>query len=395
MSETEQPIYANHAAIKASVQDDASDIFKPELSISENVKNLLAESVRFTNRRLFEPIVLAYVLLPSALCKTLPYLFFNGEAGSGKSSVGTIGSGLNNNETQQGNTTFASLRNWVNRYSFHDSQHTSPKNCCLVWDDITSAFLRDPKMYSFLKSGYSEKSSICAIALPEGEILQFHTFCPKIMSSIDPFYYRSEFVEITRRLIIIPCQCIEKMNDLSLSQYTTEELNTDILDLKTVSLKDYANQFFYFWQDNDNSVKFVETAQSLRNRKKPIKTSKSFPATDYELVPDLIACGYVHGLWSLQEGYDLFLEYFTFKKDVILKQKSALTEMLKTFIFKMTSVQGDSKIVPVQLKDALMLAQKQGELDRYPSIETINTEMAMLGYRLEQIGMVTYWVPFQ
>lgn len=392
---TNTALLLDYRALKEEIPDELAELYDHNLSIGANLLLLLSESVRLTNRRLLEPIVAAYLMLPSALCDTLPYLACIGEAGSGKSTIGFIGSGLWNNQALQGNSTFASLRNWVTKNSFYDHSNEQLCNCMLVWDDITGFFLKDIKMYSFLKSGYSVKSSICTIALDKGEILSFHTFCPKILSSIDKFYLRSEFTEITRRLLIIPTQKLDKMSDSSLDQYAEVDSSNGLINLKNCNLQDYRKALFSSWQNPNTVHEFIRVNRALQSRSKPIKTSRSVASTDYELMPNLIACGYVQGIWELQEGYDLLAEYFKFKSDNILKNKSALTEHLQQFVTIQNTVCPTRKIIPQTLKDNLANQLKFGALDKYPSIETINSEMFDLGYSLQKQGNETYWMPFQ
>lgn len=384
----------DYRALKSEAHDELSDLYDHELSIGVNLLLLLSESIRFANRRLFEPIAATYLMLPSALCDTLPYLACIGEAGSGKSTIGFIASGLWGTQPLQGNSTFASLRNWVSKNSFYDTGNQQLANCMLVWDDITGYFLKDIKMYSFLKSGYSIKSSICTIALEKGDILQFHTFCPKVLSSIDKFYLRSEFTEITRRLLIIPTQKLDKMTDSSLSQYSDMDDTNGLLNLKSCDLTQYKNGLFSSWQDLTKVKTFNQLTKDLTGRKKPIKTSRKIGSAEYELMPNLIACGYVQGIWELQEGYDLLEDYFVYKNEVILKNKSALSEHLAQFVLVRTYLSEDKKIIPQTLKDDLNIQLKIGALDKYPSIETINTEMFNLGYSLQKVGTETYWLPF-
>ena len=384
----------DYRALKNEAHDELSDLYDSNLSIGANLLLLLSESIRFTNRRLFEPIAATYLMLPSALCDTLPYLACIGEAGSGKSTIGFIASGLWGTQPLQGNSTFASLRNWVSKHSFYDHGNNQLANCMLVWDDITGYFLKDIKMYSFLKSGYSLKSSICTIALEKGEILQFHTFCPKVLSSIDKFYLRSEFTEITRRLIIVPTQKLDKMTESSLSQYSDMDDTSGLLNLKSCDLTQYRNGLFQSWQDLTKVKAFNQLSKDLTGRKKPIKTSRKITSAEYELMPNLIACGYVQGIWEMQDGYNLLEEYFIYKNEVILKNKSALSEHLTQFVMMQSYLSPDRKIVPQTLKDNLSVQLKIGALDKYPSIETINHEMFELGYSLQKIGTETYWLPF-
>lgn len=383
----------DYAALKSEQANEITDLYDENLTIGQNLLELLSESIRFTNRRLYEPIVAAYLLLPSALCDTLPYLACIGHAGSGKSSVGFIASGLHGTNTLQGNSTFASLRNWVSKNSFYDEGNNQLKNCMLVWDDITGYFLKDIKMYSFLKSGYSLKSSMCSIAIDKGEILTFHTFCPKVLSSIDKFYLKTEFTEICRRLIIIPTEKLDNMGEQSLGQYAEKDATIPLINLKGCNLKPYKDALHQFWQTETNCRQFYATATQLRSRKKPIKVPKGIQSTDWELIPDLLACGYVNGIWQLQDGCDLLCEYFTYKQNEILKNKSILTEHINQFVIMSQYLRTDKAIIPQSLKDSLNIALKTGALDRHPSIETINEEMLNLGYTLQKQGGETYWLP--
>ena len=203
-----------------SYRDTWRDIYDDSLSLPANLLRILKKTIYLPED--FYDLVATYFLLPSALCRVVPYLFLHGQSGSGKSTVAKVASYLHGIDINSSSDTFAGIRNSLNRRRWGQVEVPSgdPKypsyykevelNTCMVWDDVDSAvFTNNPDLYRLFKFGYDRSTD--KIILSSGETginLEFRCFCPKIFSSISPLHLDDRFKELRRRLIVIPCKRI-------------------------------------------------------------------------------------------------------------------------------------------------------------------------------------------
>lgn len=191
----------NYAALLSSedgIADTWREIYDESLSLPWNVHHILQQTILLPHD--FYDIIAAYFLLPSALCRNIPYLFLYGQSGSGKSTVAKIASYLHGVPINSSSDTFAAIRNALEdrRYGHATIQDPDnpdntwtdkvPRNTIMVWDDINAqTFTSQPNLYNMLKFGTNKSTSTIAISGKEiGETLKFNCFCPKVFSSISP-----------------------------------------------------------------------------------------------------------------------------------------------------------------------------------------------------------------
>ncbi len=185
---------------KTKLIDSWEVLYERDLSLAQNLLNFLKRSVVLPHD--FYDLIVAYLLIPSALSQVVPYVFLFGQSGTGKSTLGKLASywyGVNINSS---NDTFASIRNSLNEQKYQeifiptDDEHLPPVvkhtevNTAMIWDDIDpSVFSNNSNIYRLFKFGYDRATDKITISSENrGENLEFHCFCPKIFSSISPFH---------------------------------------------------------------------------------------------------------------------------------------------------------------------------------------------------------------
>jgi hypothetical protein len=95
-----------------SCVDTWRDIYDESLSLPDNLLSILKRTIFLPHD--FYDIITVYFLLPSALCRVVPYLFLFGQSGSGKSTLAKIASYLHGVDINSSSDTFAGIRNSLN-----------------------------------------------------------------------------------------------------------------------------------------------------------------------------------------------------------------------------------------------------------------------------------------
>jgi hypothetical protein len=383
--------YKDYSAFLQTAQIEYADwSYDDQDTLANNLLDLIRQSVIIPDPQIYYPIITAYLLLPSALCSSFPYLLCYGKAGCGKSTIGYIAAGLYGVEVLQGNTTFAALRNTTNTRLFHDKEiKESRRNACLIWDDIEPRFLRDEKMYSFFKSGYKLKSDLCRLAGKEpGEVMEFHTFIPKIFSTIHNFFTRHEFSEIERRLIVIPHKRYSEFTEqelMDLDAYDSMASPDNLIDISLVNFEGLHQAYVRHWLQDDNIKSFVDTAASLKRKNKGFRIPNQIGRKNWDILPDLLACGIHFELWTLNEGLSLFSKYYEIRSE-LNKDPSGIGKYLEDYLvtfetkFKASGI--SLEFEPKDIKRELIQAYNAGILQTSPHNSLIAEAMNGLGYEL-------------
>lgn len=89
--------------------DTWQEVYDSSSPLAWNLLNILKTTIFLPHN--FYDIITAYFLLPSALCRTIPYLFLYGQSGSGKSTVAKVASYLHGCSINSSSDTFAGIRN--------------------------------------------------------------------------------------------------------------------------------------------------------------------------------------------------------------------------------------------------------------------------------------------
>jgi hypothetical protein len=388
---------------------DYSALFKSEDGISSTWREIYDESLSLPGnllsilkRTIFLPhdhyeIIAAYFLLPSALCKVVPYLFLQGLSGSGKSTVAKVASYLHGVTINSSSDTFAGIRNSLNdrRTAYIEISTDDPnypfrqkkveRNTCMVWDDVdASVFINSPDLYRLFKFGYDRSTDKIILSSKDvGENLEFRCFCPKIFSSISPLHLDDRFKELKRRMIVIPCKRVEELSDARKEELsvTDNDWQTKLLDITAYNWQGFSQLFEDFW-DADNAWSFLTVRKIIG------QSVKGLSSQQRAISLDLLATGIASGIWQDEViAVDAIKSYWSwFKSD---NDKGAgLTGLLKQFIAQETAnakAGGTVLMLPtVYIRSQVDIWVHQGWLYERPKGSTISDALLDLGLRLQQ-----------
>ena len=319
--------------------DTWQELYDSTSPLAWNLLNILKDTIFLPHD--FYDIITSYFLLPSALCRTIPYLFLYGQSGSGKSTVAKIASYLHGCSINSSSDTFAGIRNdlekrrygWAEIPDEHSPTGTSNKrverNTCMVWDDVDSnVFINSPDLYRLFKFGSNKASDKIIISGKEtGTNLEFHCFCPKIFSSISPLHLDDRFRELRRRLIVIPCQRIEELSDERKQELgvTRNDWQGKLLDLDAYDWSGFNEVFADYW-DMEMAKAFIVTRKVLS------QTIKGLTSQQRGISLDLMATGIATGVWQDEyQALERMKTYWGWFKDETEKS-AGLGTLLKEYI---------------------------------------------------------------
>ena len=252
-------------------------VYNYDLSYPENLLNLFRQAVILPQD--FYSILTAYTLLPSVLCKRVPYLFLYGISGSGKSTIGKLIAYIHNITITSSETTYAAIRNSLRERKhkyitisqddpiFPERNKLVEANAFMVWEDISSkTFLAKPEIYNMFKFGYDKSCDTIQMSSDiKGQNETFRCFCPKVFSSIDPIHALDDFKELRRRLIVIPTNKIE--ND------------SNLLDIDTIDFTGFNFLFQKYWNIEQASI-WLTIRKALPRRFKGLSSTESAISQD-------------------------------------------------------------------------------------------------------------------
>ena len=360
-----------------------------------NLNNILRCTVLLPHD--FYDIITAYFLLPSALCRTVPYLFLYGQSGSGKSTVAKVASYLHGCAISSSSDTFAGIRNDLEkrRHGYaevaleNDTQQTWNKpverNIAMVWDDIdASVFTNSPDIYRLFKFGSNKATDKITISGKEtGTNLEFHTFCPKIFSSISPLHLNDSLKELRRRLIVIPFKRIEELSDNRKAELgvTADNWQSKLIDLDVYDWSEFSQHFENYW-DMDRALEFVNTRRELSQGIRGLTTQQR------SISLDLMTTGIVSGVWESKEQALERIKYYWgwFKQET--EKNAGLSGLLKDYL-KQEQRNASNGGIPLQLHTSQVRTQvnywvEQGWLFEKPRPREVKEAMYDLGMRLQK-----------
>ena len=303
-------------------------------------------TVEFETRFVFLPddyydIIAAYMLIPSALAKVVPYLFLYGQSGTGKSTLGKLISYFWGVPINTSGDTYASIRNSLNDRKYQDIEIPSKDpsfpsiykkvevNTGMVWDDIdSSVVLNTPYFFRMLKVGYDSSTDKISISSDiKGENLEFRCFSLKVFSSISPIHLEDSLKELQRRLIVIPFKRIEDVSDERLAQLgtTKDTWPKHLLNINAFDWKGFSSLFTNFWNRELAEV-------YLLNRKTLMNTLTGLSSKERAISLDLLSAGIASGIWKDEiQGVARLKNYFDwFEREI--NQFSGTSKYLKDYI---------------------------------------------------------------
>ena len=374
------------------LSDTWEEIYDSSSPLAWNLLNILKTTIFLPQD--FYDIIATYFLLPSALCRTVPYLFLYGQSGSGKSTVAKVASYLHGCSINSSSDTFAGIRNDLEkrRYGWAEiPDETMPtgswnkrveRNICMVWDDVDpSVFINSPDLYRLFKFGSNRASDKITISSKEtGTNLEFHCFCPKVFSSISPLHLDDRFKELKRRLIVIPCKRVEELSD-----ERKQELNVNrdtwqskLLDLDVYDWKGFSQVFAEYW-DMDRAKTFIDI------RKRLYQSVRGLTSQQRGISLDLMATGIASGVWGdAIVATERMKTYWKWFKDETEKN-AGLSSLLKEYI-KVESKNAlnggrSLEIYTASLRSQIDIWVQQGWLYEKPRPSSIRELMLDLGMR--------------
>lgn len=307
----------------------------------------------------------AYSLLPSLFCKILPIVEINGQAGTGKSQLLVAMSKISNNGVISGQSTGASLKNYINVIRWADPEtKTMEKNCLLFIDNLNEdCFKKEEYLSSFL-NGYSRATDRTFISNGKGQNIEFRTFCGKVYTTI----WERNSTELHRRTVTIKTH---KIADLD-----------DTLEPEDVNWYDIKSAVFCFWRNSDNWNQFAITHKLYGKTAKP-KHSKEY----WVLLRDVLVTGVCTGVWHDLES--AITETAQWLENALKTRTNLLETIICQSLEEILGVPKDDweemskkhKIhaAPRNLKDAIEQSVIDGLIER-PKLAQIQQILAKFGF---------------
>ena len=371
------------------------ELYDDSLLLPDNFLHLLRSTVYLPHD--FYDVIAVYALLPSALCRNIPYLFLCGASGSGKSTIGKLISFLHGVKINSSSNTFAGVRNdldkrrrvIVDRVDPENPEQTfrtyAEGNTCMVWDDVdASVFASSPNLYRLFKFGSNRASSVITLSSKEvGENLEFSTFCPKTLSSISPLHLDDRFRELRRRLIVIPCKKIEELSEERRVELGAngDDWQSKLIDVDVYDWKGFSEEFKLWW-DLPTAQGFVDARKALS------KSATGLSSLQRAVSLDLLACGIACDIWSDEnQALERMKTYWSwFKQET--EKNAGLGGLLKEYIKQeeknAKAVNTPLAIHSQQLRNQLNNWYQTGYLLESPRASEVKSLMFDLGMRLQQ-----------
>ncbi len=371
------------------------DIYDDDLSLPSNLLSILKRTVFLPQD--FYDVVTAYLLLPSALCRVVPYLFLFGQSGSGKSTLAKLASYLHGVSINSSSDTFAGIRNSLNKRRCAQIEMPSddPKfpswykeverNTCMVWDDVdASVFVNSPDLYRLFKFGYDRSTDKITLSSSEtGVNLEFHCFCPKVFSSITPLHLDDRFKELKRRMIVIPCKRVEELSEERKAELgiTRDNWQSKLLDVTAYDWKGFDKKFDELW-NMDTGEMFLSTRKMLSNY------SLDFNSQQSAISFDLLTTGLTLGIWDeIDEGIERLRTYWDWFQEET-ETSGGLGQLLKQFIAQeeknFATISQPPELYVAQIRGQIEIWVAQGWLFERPKSSEVKAALLDLGMRQQQ-----------
>lgn len=406
----------------------------------QNIIDLYENFMLLPEQDIQLPIIAAFACQNTPLLNISNTLFvYSRLAGSGKSTVAELIAALQgvlqNKEMQQGASTFASVRNFIQNHQYYTTPGGFPlsdrvtqtyleKNICLILDDFPAASLGDPSYYNLLKS-YKRSSAFIKKAerikdSPDEPardvVVSFAVFCNKVLTACYMIFGNPTFQELTRRCFFIKCLKLE-----DIPGYSELDARGGLDEFFKVSEVDWSgiDQEFHEAWDESAVARYQEVYKQLR---KP----NNLTTAQWEISKPLVASGVALGVWqdglsddgkiisartnalkSIKRYWDWFIiQGLDSKSGIELVLESAIDTWILTANNPdenqpMFSIGKPNPYFPMKpdliatdwIELKLEQAKKRGELDKNPSAKIRNEVMELLGYRLRRLSGHNHYCP--
>lgn len=388
----------DYAMFRSAATDDWTELVEGD-DFAEYLVSLVPQCVMLPRGDFQLPIVLSYLMLPSALCRHVPILFSHGSPGTGKSELAKLACLIHGIRPIGSNSTPTSLRNAImsNRFGepVEGQYYEREKHAVLAWEDVNPQEMRkhEGALFNLLKLGI-DRSATIQIASKDGKNLEFYPFSPKYISSIHPIYAEYDFRELIRRVLVVQHKRFDNWVNSDYSHAYEGMKPHDLIDLETYDWDGLQNEFQKYWSDLGRLEHWV-SVQKYLSKKKGHGIEKPL----WKISKDIIACGVVCGFWNAEvEAIDHMRDYWQWHKENVESQASALQKVLAAFIEsscsdieKRNQICRESgalnliqplEVNPKELKDYVSRAMGNGDIELGTSYREVNSAMLNLGWKL-------------
>ena len=351
-------------------------------SYPENILNLIRQVSILPHD--FYRIIAAYTLMPSGLTKRVPYLFFYGLSGSGKTTFSKLIAKIHGVTPIASNTTYAAIRNILrlNRKTWIITPHPDPNkpplnkqidaNTIMVWEDIDAdTFRRNPNIYTLFKVGYDKLTDTVIIAgKDQGTIDKYRCFGHKVFSSIHPIHTMDEYNELRRRLLVIPTKKLDI-------------IDRELLDVDNINWSGFNLKFNEFWD--------LEQAKIFLIIRKSLNSLRGLSSTQKSVSLDLIATGISTGIWSDEtEAIQDLKKCFEWMEQDAQNDADNLEKLLIDFIKDIEETAKKTNVLPCiynkQLRTIVFTWYEKAWLLTKPTNKAIKYTMNKMGYKSNSKG---------
>jgi hypothetical protein len=401
-------VYVDPRDVYGDELDSWTELWDFNATLYQNVYNIATQAVILPRHEQQMPLAVTYLCVPTKWAKVIGLLFSYGQKGSGKTTFADLAVRLHPNaKLSQPGDTYASLRNALNerRWIDRDTQEQESEGAILAWDNLRSEVLeRNVDVYNLLLCGYSRASEVTSIAGKDGRNIEFKTFCPKILSSVDPLHLNPDFSELLRRIYLIEHKPYELFNKIDKEGIPEGfDIVSDRLELDSIDWAGLPTEFLKFWNNPENHKLYAQYRKMLTKRgKKPVTLTPSMTGARWTISVDLIVTGLVTGAWTNpQDAVTYMCSYWEWFDDYLKGGSSATKQLLQDFISEQAKGQLAMYEVMLEqgitnppkpviqaniLKTQLDIWQREGQLDITPRTRDVGKLMGELGWRLTKRG---------
>ncbi len=389
--------YLNPAEFYADTLESWEDLWDKSKSLYDNLRSIISDTVFLPDRDIQLPVAISYIFTSQKWAKVLPLMLCYGREGTGKSTLTKFASLIRKAEILGQSSTFASIRNELNRSRWIDEEGAIERDgASLLFDNVyASTFTLNPSLLSLILSGYDRSSDKLMIASTMGENIIFRTFSSKVISSVEPLWLDARLKELSRRLIVIRHQRLE---DLA-SEYESFE---NRLDLDSVSWEGIEKLYLDFWMSRAVVEVYVKTRKQLTKRgKKSFTIPDTLPSEKWAISVDVICTGICLGAWGgVQEAVNHLGRFFELQTEKLATSESAILTFLRLYIEReesrhaeyvamATGIGAPVKplcINPRSLTEYLRDKERESLLDVPVNTFTENQNMFLLGWKKTDKG---------
>lgn len=400
----------DYGQYRALAFDDTEEVYDPSRPLAWNLQRLFTEGLAMPHQNTQLPVLVSYMLIPTAMADIVPVAFLQGGEGSGKSTATILASHLHNSAIQTAATTFAALRNHINAMRWADPDYMEgERNYILLWDNVNRETLESEQIYTLLLCGYNRKTDEINISAGSGANQTFKVFGTKILSSIHPLFTQSKYAELIRRLVVFRFKKWERFTEDELADSPPDFDLSNRLDFDAIDLAPLKAHFDAFWKVEQHLCEYVTWKKRLKARKKSFKVPECIDSHKWTISIDILVTGLVTGVFSdLDDGLTSLGRYWQWHKDNVLSSwgvthkllQRAIDELTKTAVEINLAAQKEVvplEITPKEIKGRLDTAYREGALDVIPNPTTVSDLMRDLGWKLDRSsnGKENVWTPIR